>query len=103
MVDRAARYFEDFVEPNKKYRDPTDEEREWFQALISKIEAYDGDDEKEMQAMIFDVAKEMGIEGKVIFKAFYEVVLGQERGPRFGTLAKLVGKDRAIQMIEDKI
>ena len=34
---------------------------------------------------------------------FYEVVLGQERGPRFGSFVKLVGRERVLEMLRDKV
>ena len=100
LVERAVAYFRDFVAPHKKYRPPADLEREWFAALRAKLEAYEGDSEDELQAMIFDVAREFGLaDAKQVFAAFYQVLLGQERGPRFGTFVKLVGKQRALEMI----
>jgi lysyl-tRNA synthetase, class I len=103
MVERAVAYYQDFVEPNKKYRGPDETEKALFKALLEKLEPYDGDDEKEYQSMVFDAAKENGEDPKALFKAFYEVILGQERGPRFGTFAKLVGKGRAIEMLKEKL
>jgi lysyl-tRNA synthetase class 1 len=103
LVDRAVRYFKDFIEPFKKYRGPTEDERAMFQTLLEKLEAYDGDEEGEMQAMVFDAARDNGADPKDFFRAIYEVLLGQERGPRFGTFAKLVGKDRAAEMIREKL
>jgi lysyl-tRNA synthetase class I len=38
-----------------------------------------------------------------LFTSFYEVVLGQERGPRFGTFVQLVGKERVLQMLREKV
>ena len=103
MVKRAVAYYRDFIEPNKKYRGPDESEKVLFGALVEKLEQYNGDDEKEYQSMVFDAAKENDADPKAMFKAFYEVLLGQERGPRFGTFAKLVGKDRAIEMLEEKL
>ena len=37
------------------------------------------------------------------FKMFYEVIFGQERGPRFGTFVQLVGKDKALSMLDEKM
>ena len=50
----------------------------------------------------FDVARAAGKEPKELFRAFYEVVLGQERGPRFGSFVSLVGKERVLEMLEEK-
>ena len=58
-----------------------------------------GDDEDEYQSMVFEVARGSGKEPKLVFRAIYEVLLGQERGPRFGTFVKLVGKEKALELI----
>ena len=103
LVDRAIRYYQDFVEPYKKYRRPEEYEKLWFKKLLNKLEDYEGDEEDDLQAMVFDTAREEDADAKEIFKAVYQVLLGQDRGPRFGTFVKLVGKERAMKMIEQAI
>ena len=46
------------------------------------------------------VAKEHEVGPRDLFAMFYEVVLGQERGPRFGTFAKLVGKEQVLMLLK---
>ena len=103
MISRAARYFKDYIEPAKKYRAPSAEERAWLEAILQKLGAYQGDSEDELQAIVFDAAKEKGADAKAVFKAFYEVMLGQERGPRFGTFVKLVGRAKAMEMMRSRL
>jgi lysyl-tRNA synthetase class 1 len=100
LVQRAARYFQDFIEPHKQYRPATAEEKRWFADLRGRLAAYAGTDENELQAMVFDVATAAGADARQVFKAIYEVLLGQERGPRFGTFAKLVGRERVGQLLD---
>jgi lysyl-tRNA synthetase class 1 len=99
MVDRAVAYFKDYIEPQKKYRPATAAERPLFEALLTRLEAYPGEDEAELQAMVFDVARERQVDPKEFFASIYEVLLGQERGPRFGTFVRLVGKERICAML----
>lgn len=99
LVAKGLNYYRDFVLPNKHYRRPTENEKRMFGELRERLAAYSGDDEKEMQAMPFEVARANGVEPAALFKAFYEVVFGQERGPRFGTFVKLVGKERAMELL----
>ncbi len=103
MLERAERFFLDFIEPSKRYRPPSPEERPLFQAILAKLEAYEGTDEAGLQAIPFDVAREHGADPKKLFASVYQVLLGQDRGPRFGTFAALVGKERAADMIRSKI
>jgi len=53
--------------------------------------------------MPFSVARRFEVEPKDFFKMFYEVIFGQERGPRFGTFVQLVGKDKALSMLDESV
>ena len=93
-------YYRDFVFPNKQYRTPTAEDRELLKCLRDELADYNGDDEKEIQTLPFAVARKFDLPPKSFFKMFYEVVFGQERGPRFGTFVKLVGKKEALSLLD---
>jgi lysyl-tRNA synthetase class 1 len=43
------------------------------------------------------------MEAAAFFKLIYQVLLGQDRGPRFGTFVTLVGKERVVKMLEQKL
>ena len=40
---------------------------------------------------------------RALFSLFYEVVLGQERGPRFGSFARMVGVEKVRDMINARL
>jgi lysyl-tRNA synthetase class 1 len=101
LVKKAMNYYRDFILPNKHYRTPTEDERQMLQAIHNTLAQYDGDDEHELQSIPFEVARTFDIPPKDLFKMFYEVVLGQERGPRFGTFTRLVGKDTVLALLKD--
>jgi len=71
-----------------------------FGQVRQQLAASDSDDEKELQGIPFDVARAAEVEPRQLFTSFYEVVLGQERGPRFGTFVRLVGKERVLEMLD---
>ncbi len=100
LVQRAVNYYQDFILPSKHYRAASEAEKRMFAQLRDRLVSYQGDDEKEMQAMPFDVARANNVEPAAFFKSFYEVVFGQERGSRFGTFVKLVGKERALELLQ---
>lgn len=102
LVGKALNYYRDFVLPAKSYRKPTEEERALFMELRDRLLAYEGKNEDELQAIPFDVAREHGMPPSEFFRLFYEVVLGQDRGPRFGGFALLLGKDRLAHLIEER-
>ena len=100
LVEKAMNYYRDFVLPNKKYHTPNEEEREMLIRLRDELGKYEGDDEDELQSIPFNVARMFDTSPKNLFKVFYEVVFGQERGPRFGTFVQLVGKDKALSLLD---
>jgi lysyl-tRNA synthetase, class I len=100
LVEKGLNYYRDFVLPNMVFRSPDQDERAALQALSEQLAAADPSDEEVLQAIPFDTARAVGLEPKALFRSFYEVVFGQERGPRFGSFVKLVGKERMLEMLE---
>jgi lysyl-tRNA synthetase class 1 len=100
LVKKSINYYQDFILPGKHYRNPTSNERQMLQELRNRLDSYEGDDEKEIQALPFDVARLFEVLPGEFFKSFYEVILGQERGPRFGTFTLLLGKDRVLALLD---
>lgn len=105
LVDKGMAYYTDRILPHKRYRAPTDAERPLFAAIREKLSAPGAAelDEKALQGIVFDVAREGGVEPRDLFAAIYQVLLGQEQGPRFGTFAKLVGVPRVLELIAEKV
>ena len=103
LVDKGLNYYRDFVLPNKQYRQPTADEQELLRQIAALLAVSDSVDEAELQAIPFDVARTAGIEPRDLFRTIYEVLLGQERGPRFGSFVLLVGKERVLEMLEEKV
>ena len=102
LLPKGLNYYQDVVRPNKQFRPPTDEERALLGQLAERLSATNGATEEELQAIPFDLAREAEIPPKALFRMFYEVVLGQERGPRFGSLVQLVGKEQVVKMVREK-
>ena len=102
LIDKGMNYYKDRILPGKKYRAPTPEDRELLAAMRARLSHCGNGDEETWQAIPFDVARAAGKDPKELFRAFYEVVLGQERGPRFGSFVSLVGKERVLDMLAEK-
>ncbi len=105
LIEKGLKFYKDHILPGKVYRDPTDAERELFSKLKQTLraEGTDAKSEKDLQALVFDIARAHEVEPKDFFSAIYQVLLGQARGPRFGSFAKLVGVDRVISLIDERI
>ncbi|MCB8840125.1 lysine--tRNA ligase [Aurantimonas sp. VKM B-3413] len=106
LVGYAIRYYDDFVKPAKRFRAPDDVERRALEKLDAKLAGLPADaDGETIQNAMLDVArpieryqdlKKKGPEGGPgvsveWFQALYQILLGQERGPRFGSFVALYG------------
>ena len=93
LVTYALKYYEDFVKPQKRYRAAAEKEREALSALADALENMaDERNPETVQNVIYEIGKSHGFEPlRDWFKAIYEVALGQEQGPRFGSFAALFG------------
>ncbi|MBN2723006.1 MAG: lysine--tRNA ligase [Deltaproteobacteria bacterium] len=104
MLDRSLSYYRDFIVPTKKFIMPQGRMLEAFRDLHEKlVEATKESDVDSVHSIPFDVAKEHEINPPELFTAFYQAILGQDRGPRFGAFAKLVGLTKLAQLLEHVI
>ncbi len=105
LVGYAIHYFEDFVKPNKTFRAPTDQERAAMEDLAARLAAMpEGSDGEALQTETFSVGKDHGFENlREWFQALYQVLLGADQGPRFGSFAALYGRDATVTMIKEAL
>ncbi len=103
LVEKGLNYYRDFVLPNKTFRQADDQERALLLQMAEKIQGVDASDENALQSIPFDIARAADMEPKDLFRLFYEVVLGQERGPRFGSFARMVGVDTIRDMVHARL
>ena len=105
LVGRAMAYYQDFVKPNKKYRQPNETEVQSLRALralLAEMPANTPADD--IQTAVFTVGKEAAYENlRDWFKALYEILLGQEQGPRMGSFFSLYGLNGSVALIDDAI
>jgi lysyl-tRNA synthetase, class I len=113
MAGYAIRYFRDFVKPAKVYREPTDAERQALMDLSAKLGelAKAGvTDPSLIQDGVLDAGrrdpyrtpnKDGGFNvGGTWFAMLYEVLLGEPRGPRFGSFAAIYGLENTRTLID---
>jgi lysyl-tRNA synthetase class 1 len=105
LVGYAVRYYADFVRPNKSFRTPSDEERNGLTLLADALDAAIDIDADALQNLSFELGKQNGFADKLRdwFRAFYEVVLGQTQGPRFGSFAALFGPKKTAALIREAL
>ena len=105
LVGYAIRYFEDFVKPAKSFRAPGEEERSALADLDKRLAALpEHADAETIQTEVFSVGKEHGYENlREWFQALYQILLGQDQGPRFGSFVALYGIDASRKLIADAL
>jgi len=101
LVTYALRYFDDFVKPTKKFRLANDKERAALVELSSLLADIEGStDSAQIQNIVFAIGKSHGFEPlKDWFMALYQILLGQDQGPRFGSFAALYGVKETRELI----
>ena len=105
LVGCAISYFEDFVKPNKKFRNPSEQERKALEDLATRLDAMPAESDGEtLQTEVYSVGKDHAFENlRDWFQALYQILLGQDQGPRFGSFAALYGKDQTVAMIKEAL
>lgn len=114
LAGYAIRYFDDFVKPAKVYRAPDAVEREALESLSATLAGLSPSaDGEAIQNAALNVARQIeryqdqskqspeGGPGVSVafFQMIYEVLIGQERGPRFGSFAALYGISETRSLI----
>ncbi|MEK9731968.1 MAG: lysine--tRNA ligase [Pelagibacteraceae bacterium] len=106
LILNAIQYFNDIVKPLKKYRSANENEKKAISALIEVLKTMpDGLDPSTIQTEVFTVGKNYYPKEKLRdwFKAIYEIVFGDEQGPRMGSFISFFGRQETIQLLEESL
>ena len=106
LVGYALKYFEDIVKPNKKYRKPNDKEKKALQDLVSRLKTCKEQmNPEEIQTIVYSVGKDNGYKENLRewFKAIYEIIFGDQDGPRMGFFISFFGIKESIELINKYI
>jgi lysyl-tRNA synthetase class 1 len=116
LVDYAIHYFRDFVLPEKRYREPSERERAALLDLRDALSQLPAETTAErIQEVVYEVGRRepfLDKTGKIKtkdgkpgvaldwFNLLYQVLLGQQKGPRFGSFVAVYGLRNTIDMID---
>ncbi len=106
LISYAIKYFLEVLKKNKKYRKPNLKEKNALEALVKVLEICNDDMlPEEIQTNIYRVGKENGYSENLRdwFKLIYEVIFGDENGPRMGFFISFFGVKETKELIKDKI
>jgi lysyl-tRNA synthetase class 1 len=116
LVGYAIHYYRDFVLPAKTYREPTTAERTALLDLRDALGQLPADATAEqIQDVVYEIGRRepfLDHSGKTKpkdgkpgvslewFNMLYQVLLGQEKGPRFGSFVAVYGLKNTVDMID---
>ena len=106
LINYAIQYFNDVIKQQKKYKKPNSGEKSALIALIKNLESCnDQMSPEDIQTIIYTTGKENGYKDNLRdwFKLIYEVVFGDENGPRMGFFISFFGVNETKKLIRDKI
>jgi len=106
LVRYAIKYFNDVIKSQKKYKQPNKDEKLALEALIKTLEkCNDQMSPEDIQTLIYSTGKENGYSENLRdwFKLIYQVVFGDENGPRMGFFISFFGVNETKELIMKKI
>ena len=106
LIQYALKYFEDVVKPKKKHRKPNDKEKKALEDLIKRLKnCKEGMDPEAIQTIVYSVGKDNGYKDNLRewFKAIYEIIFGDQNGPRMGFFINFFGVKETIELINKYI
>ena len=106
LVGYAIKYFNDIIKLQKEYKKPNSTEKLALQALVKTLDkCNDQMTPEDIQTLIYSTGKENGYSENLRdwFKLIYEVVFGDENGPRMGFFISFFGVKETKDLILNKI
>ena len=106
LVGYAIKYFNDVIKKAKKYKKPNNDEKMALEALIKTLDkCNDKMTPEDIQTLIYSTGKENGYSENLRdwFKLIYQVVFGDENGPRMGFFISFFGVQETKDLILNKI
>ena len=105
MAKFTIAYYQDFVANSRVFKAPDDVESLALKDLALELGSAAKDaGSEEIQGIVFAVGKKFFIDNlKGWFQSLYEILFGNDKGPRMGTFIFLYGIDDTISLIESRL
>jgi len=103
LVGYAVTYYQDFVKPKKAYRKANPDEVTALADLLAELEKLaPGATAEDIQTVVYEIGKRHPVfpELRAWFQACYEILLGQDQGPRLGSFIALYGAPETIALVK---
>ncbi|UFX98521.1 lysine--tRNA ligase [Candidatus Gromoviella agglomerans] len=103
ILSCALLYTEKFISGQKIYRSPNKIEQTALIDLMNELERNENDDAAKFQHIAYETGKKHNIELAEWFKTIYQVILGQNSGPRIGNFIELYGAKNFTQLMKTRL
>jgi lysyl-tRNA synthetase, class I len=102
LIQKAYLYYKDFIKGNKLNVAPNLEQKSDLELLLKYISELEGEiDPQELQNYIYSLGmKNSAVPLKEYFKHMYQILLGQDNGPRLGSLLAILGKEDSTKLLQ---
>ena len=106
LTNYAINFFKDKIKPEKKFKRPNDAEKKSLLNLAIAIELIQQSASPEdIQTVVYSVGKKNGYDKNLRnwFKLIYQVLFGDDDGPRMGFFISFFGIKETVKLIKEKI
>ncbi len=107
LLKHAMNYYHDFIKDTKQYLKPSTKHVNILKDILSYLNSISNDvSAEDIQKELYNIGSKPEYEyGNLrdYFKELYQILLGQEEGPRLGSFIELFGIDGTVKLIEEKL
>lgn len=104
LIDGAMAYCRDFILPEREYKVPDEQIMPGLTQFRDFLRDADPDvDAETIQNAAYRAGKENDISLGKWFKSMYQLLLGQDHGPRLGTFVHFYGVNNTLEHIDERL
>ena len=101
LITLAGNYADDFDKPTKVEVRIDDISKKALSELASVLSS--GDEPTDLQNMIYQIAKNNGVQPKDFFRILYQIILASDRGPKLGPFIHDIGRKKVALTISEYV
>ena len=97
LITLAGNYADDFDNPIKADVQLDDLSKKILTLLVKILSSED--EPADLQNMIYQIAKDNGMQPKDLFRILYNIILASDKGPKIGPLILDIGRKKVASLI----
>ena len=101
LVNLAGNYADDFDKPSKVEIQLDEATKKAIKNLIDILSSES--EPVDLQNMIYQIAKDGGLQPKDLFKTLYQIILASDRGPKIGPFIMDIGRKKVAQTLSEHL